>query len=52
MRARRSPTMPQTTLIRTPPRIPKISEMIAHQLVVLVGAADTVPCGGYGPGGG
>jgi len=29
--------MPQTTLIRTPPRRPKISETIAHQLVVVVG---------------
>jgi hypothetical protein len=28
-----SPTMPQTTLIRTPPTTPKISEMIAHQFV-------------------
>jgi hypothetical protein len=44
--------MPQTTLIRTPPRMPKISEMIAHQLVVLVGRGGYGPCGGYGPGGG
>jgi hypothetical protein len=37
--------MPQMTLIRTPPRMPKISEMIAHQLV-------PGDCGGYAPGGG
>jgi hypothetical protein len=37
--------MPQTTLIRTPPMTPKISEMTAHQLVPGVGGA-------YGAGGG
>jgi hypothetical protein len=43
--ARFSPMMPQTTLIRTPPMTPKISETTAHQLVPGVGGA-------YGPGGG
>ena len=43
--ARRSPTMPQITLIRTPPMMPNTSETIAHQLV-------PGGCGGYGPGGG
>jgi hypothetical protein len=37
--------MPQTTLIRTPPMMPKISEMTAHQFVPGVGGA-------YGPGAG
>ena len=43
--ARFSPTMPQITLISTPPRTPKINAMTAHQLVPGVGGA-------CGPGGG
>ena len=34
-----NPTMPQTTLMRMPPRTPKISETIAHQLVCFGGGA-------------
>ncbi len=50
-----SPTMPQTTLIRTPPRTPKISETIAHQLVCALAAARSSPVAaliGHGGGGG